>query len=264
MSHRKKKKYEQMTPEKESKQISQPPSHKRPKPPHNSPIKLCDELIETFDNESQDKVKTQWQKLFGKSKSIKDKDQNKNKKAKTDDKKKTKVKKTIDPKTKDEIYNVFIKVYNKIIPTLGARENDNNTFKPLTIDKQVAEEDISLNETKQVVTKGSAILRSLNKLVADYGLEEKKKMDEDTVSVAFVRRQLKEKHNNCIRKNDADNKYWCFDCKGNDPDWLHLLQMVMHLFVVVVKVIDFELNQHGTFLFIQEKSISKEKTSGDR
>eukprot|EP01084_Bolivina_argentea_P302677 522485_1 len=221
MSHRKKKKYEQMTPEKESKQISQPPSHKRPKPPHNSPIKLCDELIETFDNESQDKVKTQWQKLFGKSKSIKDKDQNKNKKAKTDDKKKTKVKKTIDPKTKDAIYSIFVKVYNKIIPVLATRESDNNKYKPLDIDKQVTEQDISLNETKQIVAKGMKIFRSLNTLLADYGLDEKKNMDECVVSVAFVRLQLKETYNNCVRKDDADNKYWCFDCRRNDPDWLY-------------------------------------------
>eukprot|EP01084_Bolivina_argentea_P302678 522486_1 len=185
-----------------------------PKTSQQSPsINLCNELINTFDHEQ---AKLEWQKLFGKSNNNNDK--NTNIKSKKD---KAKGKKTIDAKTKDAIYSIFVKVYNKIIPVLATRESDNNKYKPLDIDKQVTEQDISLNETKQIVAKGMKIFRSLNTLLADYGLDEKKNMDECVVSVAFVRLQLKETYNNCVRKDDADNKYWCFDCRRNDPDWLY-------------------------------------------
>eukprot|EP01084_Bolivina_argentea_P302674 522482_1 len=231
-----KKKYNSLTPEKKPTEFTQSPAHKKPKKAQKSPsLKLCNQLIDTFDHEPQEEAKSAWKKLFGKSRNndnnsnTKSKNQNKNKKAKTDDKNKKKGKKTIDPKSKDAICNIFVKVYNKIIPILAARENDNNKYKSIVVDKpdtaqdlNSSIQDVTLDETKQILTKGMKIIRSLNSLLSSYSLEEKNKMDGDgVVSVSFVRQQLNEKYDNCVRKDDDDERYYCFDCKGYDPDWLY-------------------------------------------
>eukprot|EP01084_Bolivina_argentea_P253647 426169_1 len=122
---------------KQLKQMSTPTkSPPRKKQNTTSPIQMCNELINTFDNEKpkRSKLTGAWGQIMGKQHQNKNKNNKNAPKKKEPNKKSTKKVRKISTKNKDAIYMIFAKVHNKIIPALAAQSrNDENNFKPIQI-----------------------------------------------------------------------------------------------------------------------------------